>query len=153
LLLVNLYGPHDDFDIETSHVIPGLINKFYSAIREGKEEVRVWGTGVASREFLYSDDAAEAIILATERYDKPAPVNIGSGMEITIKELTEKIAEFSGFKGEIIWDSTKPDGQPRRCLDVSKAEKEFEFKAKTSFEEGLRKTIDWYINNKTNYTP
>jgi GDP-L-fucose synthase len=144
LLLVNLYGPHDDFDLESSHVIPGLINKFHKAVSENAKKVEIWGTGAASREFLYSEDAAEAIMLATEKYDKPAPVNIGSGMEISIKNLVGKIAEITNFKGEISWDTTKPDGQPRRCLDVSKAEKEFGFKAKTRFEEGLRKTIEWY---------
>jgi GDP-L-fucose synthase len=144
LLPVNLYGPNDNFDLESSHVIPGLINKFYRAISKGEKEVEIWGTGSASREFLYVDDAAEAIVLATEKYNEPEPVNIGSGMEITIKDLVSKISEIMGFNGEIRWDATKPDGQPRRCLDVSKAEKEFGFKAKTRFEEGLRKTIGWY---------
>jgi GDP-L-fucose synthase len=148
LLLVNLYGPHDDFDLESSHVIPGLINKFQKAKKEKAKTVEIWGTGSASREFLYSEDAAEAIMLATERYNKPAPINIGSGMEITIKGLVEKIAGITGFEGEVKWDTTKPDGQPRRCLDVSKAEKEFGFKARTEFEEGLRKTIDWYVKQQ-----
>jgi GDP-L-fucose synthase len=149
LLLVNLYGPYDNFDRETSHVIPGLIKTFYEAKQKNAKAVEVWGTGSASREFLYSDDAADAIILATENYSKPAPINIGSGMEITIKGLVEKIAEITGFQGEIKWDTTKPDGQPRRCLEVSKAEKEFGFKARTQFEEGLRKTIDWYVKQQS----
>jgi GDP-L-fucose synthase len=147
LLLVNLYGPYDDFDRETSHVIPGLIKTFYEAKQKNAKAVEVWGTGSASREFLYSEDAADAVILATESYSKPAPINIGSGMEITIRGLVGKIAEITGFQGEIKWDITKPDGQPRRCLEVSKAEKEFGFKAKTEFEEGLKKTIDWYSAN------
>jgi len=144
LLLINLYGPYDNFDLESSHVIPGLINKFNKAISENAKEVEIWGTGSASREFLYSYDAAEAIMLATEIYNKSEPINVGSGGEISIKELVKKISKIINFKGKINWDSTKPDGQPRRCLDISKAEKEFGFKAKTSLEEGLRKTVDWY---------
>ena len=144
LLPVNLYGPRDNFDPEQSHVIPALIKKMFDAKLEGKKEVVVWGTGKATREFLYVEDAAEGIILATEKYNKPEPVNLGSGFEISIKELAELIAELVGFDGEIKWDTTKPDGQPRRCLDVSKAWKEFGFKAKTDFREGLKKTIEWY---------
>ncbi|MCS7228016.1 MAG: GDP-L-fucose synthase [Endomicrobia bacterium] len=144
LLPVNLYGPKDNFDLETSHVIPALIRKCITAIRENKNEIVVWGTGNVSREFLYVEDAAEAIVLATEKYNKPDPVNIGSGQEITIKELVNLIAKLTGFKGKIIWDTTKPDGQPRRCLDTTKAYKEFGFKAKTSLEDGLQKTIEWY---------
>lgn len=148
LLMINLYGPGDDFDPENSHVIAGLIRKFYTAKIEQKKEVILWGTGKATREFLYVEDAARAIILATELYNKPEPLNIGTGEEISIKDLANLVAKFIGFKGEIIWDTTKPDGQPRRCLDVSKAKKEIGFKAKTSLEEGLQKTIKWYINQK-----
>jgi len=144
LLMVNLYGPGDNFDLESSHVIPGLIRKFVRATRENRREVVVWGTGKASREFLYVEDAAEAIVLATEKYNKSYPVNIGAGFEITIKDLVELIVGLTGFAGKVVWDSSKPDGQPRRMLDISRAEKEFGFKAKTPFEEGLKKTIEWY---------
>lgn len=144
LLPVNLYGHGDNFDLESSHVIPALIRKFTDAVENDKKEVEVWGTGKASREFLYVEDAAEGIILATEKYDKPEPVNLGAGFEIKIKDLVELIVELTGFEGEIRWDTTKPDGQPRRCLDTTKAEREFGFRAKTDFREGLRKTIDWY---------
>jgi len=143
LLPVNLYGPGDNFDPKSSHVIPALIKKCVDA----KEKITVWGTGKASREFLYVEDAAEGIILATEKYDKSEPVNLGAGFEITIKDLVEKIAKLTGFKGEIEWDHSKPDGQPRRMLDVSKAKKEFDFTAKTNFDEGLKKTIEWYKND------
>ncbi|MCK4306900.1 GDP-L-fucose synthase, partial [candidate division WOR-3 bacterium] len=148
LLPVNLYGPRDNFDLESSHVIPALIRKFTEAVENNKKEVEVWGTGKASREFLYVEDAAEAILLATERYNKPEPVNIGAGFEIKIKDLVELIAELTGFDGKIEWDTTKPDGQPKRCLDVSKAKEDFGFKAKTDFREGLKKTIEWYFANK-----
>ena len=148
LLPVNLYGPRDNFDLESSHVIPALIRKFTGAVENNKKEVEVWGTGKASREFLYVEDAAEAILLATERYNKPEPVNIGAGFEIKIKDLVELIAELTGFDGKIEWDTTKPDGQPRRCLDVSKAKEDFGFKAKTDFREGLKKTIKWHFANK-----
>ena len=144
LLLVNMYGPYDDFNLKTAHVIPALIRKFFLAVKTNKDEVTVWGTGKVSREFLYVKDAAEAIILATEKYNKSEPVNIGAGFEISIKDLVELIAKLTDFKGKIGWDATKPDGQPRRCLDTSKAEKEFGFKAKTSFREGLKRTIEWY---------
>lgn len=144
LLPVNLYGPRDNFDPESSHVIPALIKKIFDAKESGKNYIEVWGTGKATREFLYVEDAAEGIILATERYNKSDPVNLGSGMEISIKELVELIAELAGFDCEIKWDTSKPDGQPRRCLDTSKAWKEFGFRAKTDFKEGLRKTIEWY---------
>jgi GDP-L-fucose synthase len=144
LLPVNLYGPRDNFDLESSHVIPALIRKFTEAVQARSKEVVVWGTGAASREFLYVEDAAEGILLATERYNKPDPVNLGAGFEITIKELVELIRELTGFDGRIVWDRTKPDGQPRRYLDVSKAEREFGFKAKTDFREGLKRTIEWY---------
>jgi GDP-L-fucose synthase len=148
LLPVNLYGPGDNFDLESSHVIPALIKKVVDALESGRNEVEVWGTGVASREFLYVDDAAEGILLATENYNKPDPVNIGAGFEINIKDLVQLISKIVGFEGEIKWDESKPDGQPRRCLVVSKAEEEFGFKAKVKFEEGLKKTIDWYIKQR-----
>jgi len=147
LLPVNLYGPGDNFDPKSSHVIPALIRKFYEAKINNKSEVVVWGTGKASREFLYVEDCAEAVILATEKYDKPDPINIGAGFEITIKDLANKIKNIIGFNGNIVFDTSKPDGQPRRCLDTTKAEKEFGFKAKTTFDEGLTKTIYWYIRN------
>ncbi len=144
LLPVNLYGPRDNFNPESSHVIPALIKKFTDAVRDREEVVEVWGTGSASREFLYVDDAARAIVLATERYNKPDPVNIGAGNEISIKKLVEIIARYTGFQGKIHWDTSKPDGQPRRGLDVSRAESEFGFRASTSFEDGLKRTIEWY---------
>jgi len=144
LLPVNLYGPLDNFDPKSSHVIPALIKKCIDAVEKGEDEIVVWGTGNASREFLYVEDAAEAIILAAEKYNKPDPVNIGSGQEIKVKELVSLIARLTGFKGKIVWDTSKPDGQPRRCLDTSKAGEEFGFKAKTRFEEGLKRTINWY---------
>ena len=169
LMPVNLYGPGDNFDPKSSHVIPALIKKIVDAIG-GKEVVHrrmqminqpkkrdklnkldkpivVWGTGNASREFLYVEDAAEAIILATEKYNKPDPVNIGAGFEIKIKDLVKLIAKLIGFKGKIVWDTTKPDGQPRRMLDTSRAEEEFGFKAKTDFEKGLIRTVEWYIRS------
>ena len=144
LLPVNLYGPGDNFDPASSHVIPALIKKCADAI-EGGEDLLCWGTGNVSREFLYAADAAEAILLAAEHYNGPEPVNIGAGFEITIRRLAEKIAGLMGFRGEIRWDHSKPDGQPRRCLDVSRAKKYFGFEAKTSFDEGLKATIDWYM--------
>jgi GDP-L-fucose synthase len=146
LLPVNLYGPRDNFDPESSHVIPALIRKFTEAVRKDEKQVIVWGTGNASREFLYVEDAAEGILAATEKYDKPEPVNLGTGQEITIKQLAHLIARLSGFKGQIIWDTTKPDGQPRRCLDISKAKREFGFAAKTDIVTGIQKTIGWYRN-------
>ena len=147
LLPVNLYGPGDNFDPKSSHVIPALIRKFVEAKGEGKKEVIVWGTGKASREFLYVEDAAEAILLATEKYNKTDPVNLGAGREIKVIDLAELIKKYTGYKGSIVWDKTKPDGQPRRMLDVSRAKKEFGFSAKTSFETGLKETINWYIRN------
>jgi len=147
LLMVNLYGPRDNFNLESSHVIPALIRKFVDAVQNEEKEVVVWGTGKASREFLYVEDAAEAILLATEKYNKADPVNIGAGKEITIHELVNLIGELTGFKGDIVWDTSKPDGQPRRCLDTSKAKREFGFEAKTDFREGLKRTIDWYKAN------
>jgi len=150
LLPVNLYGPGDNFNPESSHVIPALIKKVADAKKENKDFIEVWGTGKATREFLYVEDAAEGIILATEKYDKPDPINLGSGMEISIKDLVETICRLMNFKGEIRWDTLKPDGQPRRCLDVTRAEKEFGFKAKTDFETGLKRTIEWYLENDNN---
>jgi len=147
LMPVNLYGPGDNFNPESSHVIPALIKKCFDAIREDKDKIVVWGTGKATREFLYAEDAAEAIVLATEKYNKPDSVNIGAGFEISIKDLITLIAELTEFKGKIIWDTSKPDGQPRRCLDTTKAKIEFGFVAQTDFREGLKKTIDWYKNN------
>ncbi|MCK5583453.1 MAG: GDP-L-fucose synthase [Elusimicrobiales bacterium] len=148
LLPVNLYGPRDNFKPESSHVIPALIKKCVDAVKAGDAQITVWGTGKATREFLYADDCAEAILLAAEKYNKSEPVNIGAGFEISIKELTEMIAELTEFKGEIIWDKTKPDGQPRRSLDTAKAFKEFGFKAKISFKEGLKETVKWYKEQK-----
>jgi GDP-L-fucose synthase len=148
LLPVNLYGPRDNFHLEHSHVIPALIRKMVDARIEGRDEIVVWGTGKPSREFLYVEDAAEGILLATEKYNKPDPVNLGSGMEITIRDLVNLIAELTGYDGKITWDTSKPDGQPRRCLDVSRAEREFGFKAKTDFREGLKRTIKWYEENR-----
>ncbi len=151
LLPVNLYGPRDNFDLDSSHVIPALIRKCIDAMSQPQPDsqppIVVWGTGKATREFLYVEDCAEAIILATERYNKPEPVNIGAGFEISIKDLVELIAKLTGFKGKIIWDASKPDGQPRRMLDTSKAENEFGFRARVGFEEGLKKTTDWYISS------
>jgi len=149
LLPVNLYGPNDNFDLESSHVVPAMIRKFSEARDRNEDKVIMWGTGKASREFLYVEDAAEGIVLATEKYESENPVNLGSGMEITIKDLAEKIRVMTNFKGKIIWDTSKPDGQPRRCLDVSKAKEKFGFEAKTGFDEGLRKTIKWYEENKS----
>jgi len=144
LLPVNLYGPHDNFDPKTSHVIPALIRKCVDAVEAGAPEVVCWGTGNATREFLFVEDCARAIVLATERYDDPEPVNLGAGFEIGIRDLAELIAEQTGFRGRLVFDRSKPDGQPRRMLDVSRAEKRFGFKATTDFRAGLRRTIDWY---------
>jgi GDP-L-fucose synthase len=162
LLPVNLYGPRENFDLESSHVIPALIRKCVEAKvkveteqernpqpqPEPKPSITVWGTGNATREFLYVEDAAEGILLAAEKYNKPDPVNLGTGFEISIKDLVELIAKMAGFDGEVVWDTSKPDGQPRRMLNTSRAEKEFGFKAKTNLEEGLKKTIEWYISTK-----
>ncbi len=144
LLPVNLYGPGDNFDLESSHVIPALIRKCAEAVDGGREEIVLWGDGSPTREFLYVEDAADGIILATERYDKPDPVNLGSGMEISIRDLATKIASLTGFAGRITWDAVQPNGQPRRCLDVSRAQREFGFRATTPFDVGLQKTIKWY---------
>jgi GDP-L-fucose synthase len=148
LLPTNLYGPDDNFDPASSHVIPALIRKFVEAKERGDKQVSAWGTGKATREFLYVDDAAEGITLATEHFNKPDPVNIGSGFEISIRELTETIARMTGFEGEVVWDHSKPDGQPRRALDTSRAQAEFGFRASTDFRIGLQRTIHGYENSR-----
>ncbi len=148
LLPVNLYGPGDNFDPRSSHVIPALIKKCADAIENHEDAITVWGTGNATREFFFVEDAAAAIVLATESYNKSEPVNIGPGFEISIKDLVALIAELTDFKGRITWDPTKPDGQPRRMLDTTRAFQEFGFQAKTDFREGLKKTIDWYRANR-----
>jgi GDP-L-fucose synthase len=147
LFPVNLYGPRDNFDPESSHVIPALIKKCIDAVRNKDSQIVVWGTGRPTREFLYVDDAAKGILLATEKYNKSEPVNIGAGFEISISDLVDVIVKFTGFSGKIVWDSSMPDGQSRRMLDVTRAEKEFQFKATTVFEEGLRKTVEWYMRH------
>ena len=144
LLPVNLYGPRDNFDLETSHVIPAMVRKFVEARRAGQSEVVLWGSGKPTREFLFVRDAAQGILLATERYSDQAPVNLGAGFEISIADLATLIAKGTRYNGRLVWDASRPDGQPRRCLDVSRAEKEFGFRATTPFEEGLRETIAWY---------
>ena len=148
LLPVNLYGPHDNFDPKSSHVIPALIRKFLDAAGTGAAEVVIWGTGNATREFLFVEDCAEGIVLATERYDDPAPVNIGAGFEIAIRDLAELVAELTGFRGSLTFDRTKPDGQPRRMLDVTRAAEAFGFRATTDFRAGLRRTIEWYRRHR-----
>jgi len=147
VLPVNLYGPWDNFDLHSSHVIPALIRKCVEAQNRGDKEIVCWGTGAASREFLYVDDAAEGILRATEVMDDPTPINLGASFEITIKDLVTLIVRLTGFKGAITWDATKPDGQPRRCLDTTRAQKLLNWKAQVSFEDGLRKTIEWYRAN------
>lgn len=147
LLPVNLYGPGDNFDLNSSHVIPALIRKCVEAKRNKASSITVWGTGKATREFLYVDDAARGIVLAAEKYDSSEPVNLGAGFEISIKDLVTLIVKLTGFKGEVIWDTSRPDGQPRRCLDTKKAQEKFGFKAKVGFEQGLKRTIAWYIRN------
>jgi GDP-L-fucose synthase len=148
ILPVNLYGPRDNFNLETSHVIPALVRKCLEAKERGDRQVTLWGDGSPTREFLYVEDAAEGIALAAERYNGSEPVNLGSGQEISIKDLAGLIARLTGFEGELIWDVNKPNGQPRRGLDVSRAEVFFSFRAQTPFEEGLRRTIDWYVKNR-----
>jgi GDP-L-fucose synthase len=148
LLPVNLYGPNDNFDLHTSHVIPALIRKCIEARDRGDEQITAWGTGSASREFLYVEDCAKGLVTALEKYDSTEPMNLGSGREITIKDLTELVARMASFKGAIIWDTTKPDGQPRRCLDVTRAKKEIGFVAGTSLEDGIAKTIAWYEKHR-----
>jgi GDP-L-fucose synthase len=147
LMPVNLYGPGDNFDPTSSHVIPAIIKKCFDAIQNGEDEMILWGTGKATREFLYVEDCAEGIILASERYNGPHPVNLGAGFEISIKDLVEIITRSTGYSGKLVWDASKPDGQPRRMLDTSKAEEYFGFRAKTPMEEGLKKTIQWYKKN------
>jgi GDP-L-fucose synthase len=149
LLPVNLYGPGDNTNLSTSHVIPALIRKCIEAVDSGADEIVSWGTGSASREFLYVDDAAEGIVAATTRYNGAEPINLGSGEEVTIKELVVQIADLCGFTGRIVWDATKPDGQPRRCVDVSRAKRAFGFEATTPFADGLAQTIDWYRAGRT----
>ncbi len=144
VLPVNLYGPHDNFDLETSHVIPALIRKCVSAVESKAGSIECWGTGVVSREFLYVDDAAEAVIRAAEVLTEPVPVNLGVGMEITIRDLVDLIARLTGFAGEIRWNSSKPDGQPRRCLDTARARQMLGWQAQVGFEEGLKRTIEWF---------
>jgi len=144
LMPVNLYGPGDNFDPASSHVIPAIIRKCLQARAVGEEKVTLWGTGRPTREFLFVEDCADAICLATERYDKPEPVNLGSGQEVSIRELADIVAELTGFRGEFVWDATQPDGQPRRCLDTSRAEQEFGFRARTPFRDGLKRMVAWY---------
>lgn len=148
LLPVNLYGPRDNFEPIRAHVMPALIERVWEAKKNKKTFIEVWGTGTATREFLYVEDAARGIVLAMQKYNKPDPVNLGSGMEISIRDLVALICKYMNYKGEIMWDTTKPDGQPRRCLDITRAQMEFNFKAKVKFEEGVKKTIDWYINQR-----
>jgi GDP-L-fucose synthase len=147
LLPVNLYGPGDNFNPRSSHVIPALIRKFVEAKRQNLPQVEVWGTGSASREFFYVEDCARGLVLATQQYDGPEPINLGARFEITIKDLAERIRDLAGYQGELVWDSTKPDGQPRRCLDVSRAKALFGFEARMGFDEGLRRTIEWYCRH------
>jgi GDP-L-fucose synthase len=144
VLPVNLFGPRDNFDLHTSHVIPALIRKCVEAKRRGDKEIVAWGTGSASREFLYVDDCADGVVAALEKYDGPEPINLGSGREITIKALTELVAKLARFEGKITWDTSKPDGQPRRCLDVTRAERVLGFRARTTLEDGLARTVEWY---------
>jgi GDP-L-fucose synthase len=146
-LPVNLYGPGDNFDLESGHVIPALIRKFAEAQEKGEKQVVLWGDGSPTREFLYAQDAADGLLLAAERYDGPEPFNLGSGQEIQIKDLARLIAQMSGFDGEIVWDTSKPNGQPRRSLDTNRAEQYFGFRARMPLEQGLRQTIDWYNQN------
>jgi GDP-L-fucose synthase len=148
VLPVNLYGPRDNFDLHTSHVIPALIRKCVEAKRRGDKEIVAWGTGSASREFLYVDDCAEGVVAALEKYDGPEPINLGSGREIKIKALTELVAKLAHFEGKITWDTSKPDGQPRRCLDVTRAQRVLGFRAHTMLEDGLARTIEWYERAK-----
>lgn len=149
VLPVNLYGPADNFDLEDSHVIPALIRKCVDAVDEDAGEIVVWGTGKPTREFLYVEDCARGLVLATRKYDEPAPVNLGSGQEISIRDLVELIVDITGFKGEVVWDREMPDGQPRRCLDTGRATEKFGFTAQIPFDEGLRRTVEWYRANKS----
>ena len=153
LLPVNLYGPRDNFDLQTSHVIPALIRKCAEAVDQNRAEITLWGDGSPTREFLFVEDAAEGIVAAAERYDKPEPVNLGSGTEISIRDLADQVAKLVGFRGRIDWDVAQPNGQPRRCVDVSRAEREFGFRARTSFEDGLQRTVAWYLANRNTNRP
>jgi GDP-L-fucose synthase len=146
LLPVNLYGARDNFDSQSSHVIPALIRKCVEAMRKGEDQIICWGTGAATREFLHADDCARGVVLAAEKYDKSDPVNLGAGFEISIRDLAEKIAAMTGFSGRLVWDARRPDGQPRRSLDISRAEREFGFRARIGFDEGLKQAIEWYRN-------
>ncbi len=148
LMPVNLYGPGDSDDPEASHVIPALIRKCVDAKSAGRPSIEVWGTGLATREFLYVDDAADAIVLAAEKYDKPEPVNLGSGQEIKIRDLVNLLCELVGYDGEVLWDESKPDGQPRRCVSPDRAWQEFSWRATTSLGEGLRRTVEWYLDHR-----
>jgi GDP-L-fucose synthase len=148
LLPVNLYGPGDNFDPAFSHVIPALIKKVFDALDRQEKQIEVWGTGRATREFLYAADAAEGIVLATEKYNQADPVNLGAGSEISIRDLAGMVCDLCGFQGDLVWNTAKPDGQPRRCLDTSRAEREFGFKARTRLREGLKQTINWYAQNR-----
>ncbi|HWW62359.1 MAG TPA: GDP-L-fucose synthase [Thermoanaerobaculia bacterium] len=148
LLPVNLYGPRDNFDLQTSHVIPAMIRKFVEAKERGDAQVELWGDGTPTREFLYVEDAAEGIVAAAEKYNDPEPVNLGRGEEILIRDLAALIAEQTGFRGEIVWDATQPNGQPRRRLDVTRAAERFDFRAKTTLAEGLAKTVEWYLTER-----
>jgi GDP-L-fucose synthase len=150
MLPVNLYGPRDSFDPAKSHVIPALIKKCVDAIENGSRQIEIWGTGEASREFLFVEDCAQAIVLAAERYDNPEPVNLGAGREIKIRDLVELIAGLTGFRGQTVWDPGKPDGQPRRCLDTSRAFAEFGWTARVPLQDGLKKTIDWFAEQTQN---
>jgi GDP-L-fucose synthase len=152
LLPVNLFGPRDNFHLHSSHVIPALIRKCVEARLRGDRQITAWGTGAVSREFLYVEDCARGIVLSLEKYDSPEPINLGSGREITIKDLTELVARLSRFEGKIVWDPSKPDGQPRRCLDVSRAREAINFSAQTSLEDGLKKTIDWFESHLHEFT-
>ncbi|MBV6502783.1 MAG: GDP-L-fucose synthase [Fimbriimonadales bacterium] len=152
LIPVNLYGPHDNFDLASSHVIPAMMRKFIEAKESGRDRVDLWGDGSASREFLYAGDAAEGILMAAEQYDGPEPVNLGSGQEITIRDLAEKVASLVGYRGEIAWDTTQPNGQQRRQLDVSRARELFGFEARTTLDDGLRKTVEWYLTSRLTET-
>jgi GDP-L-fucose synthase len=151
LLPVNLYGPRDNFDLQSSHVIPALIRKCVEAIERKDDRIVCWGSGTVTREFLHAADCADGVLLASEHYNSSEPVNIGSGFEISIRELAEKIARLTGFTGDLVWDTSQPDGQPRRGLDVSRATREFGFRARIGFDEGLRETIDWYIANRESH--
>jgi GDP-L-fucose synthase len=148
LIPVNLYGPRDNFNLETSHVIPALIRKALEAQDRGDDDLVVWGDGSPTREFLYAEDAAEGILLATERYNSSDPVNLGSGEEISIKHLAEKIVELTGFEGKLFWDTSRPNGQPRRALDTSRAKEGFGFEAQVKLDEGLERTVNWYIETR-----